>query len=103
MPLQQELIAIKEDLTKQYPNLKPEDYLELAYVLIGYMIGRGFYAALEFSLEDSDHLEELAELSNGFLEIKDHTLKIGITRLENLEAILQASYITPKTIHIIRN
>ena len=102
MQLQQESTKIMEGLTKQYPNLKPEDSLELAYLLIGYMIGRGLFAALEFTLDNSDHLEELADLSNGYIEMKDNTLKIGITKLENLEEILQTSYIKPGSVHIIR-
>ena len=102
MQLQQELTVIKDGLTTQYPNLNPDDYLKLAYVLIGYMMGRGFFAALEFSLENADHLDELADLSNGYIELKGDILTMSVTKLENLEEILHASYINPKTIHIIR-
>jgi hypothetical protein len=102
MQLQRELNEIQEGLTKQYPNLKSDDYLELAYILIGYIIGRGFFAALEFSLDNNDHFDELADLSNGYIELKDGTLTMSVTKLENFEEILQASYISSNSIHIIR-
>jgi hypothetical protein len=86
MQFQQELTAIKNGLMAQYPNLNPDDYLELAYMLIGYMMGRGFYVALEFSLENTDHLDELAHLSNGYIELKGDILTMSVTKLENLRA-----------------
>jgi hypothetical protein len=77
MQFQQELTAIKNGLMAQYPNLNPDDYLE--------------YVALEFSLENTDHLDELAHLSNGYIELKGDILTMSVTKLENLRARASSS------------
>ena len=82
-------------------NLNPEDYFLLLYLVIGYNLGKGKYFGLTFPLEDSTHLEELRALSNGYVEFRDGVVKMGVIKLENLEKILRAPYIKPRSIHIL--
>lgn len=97
----QRLDRPRADILKQFPNLKPEDYFPLVYLVIGYDIGKGKYAGLEFPLEDNTHLKELKALSNGYVEFDNGIVRMGVTKLENLEKILRAPYIKPRTIHIL--
>jgi hypothetical protein len=97
----QKLDVSKADVLKEVPNLKPEHYLPLINLVIGYEIGKGIYAGLEFPLEDDSHLEELRALSNNYLEFDNTIVRIGVTKLENLEEILRAPYIKPRSIRIL--
>ena len=83
------------------PNLNPEDYSLLLYLVIGYNLGKGKYFGLTFPLEDSTHIEGLRALSNGYVEFRDGVVKMGVITLENLEKILRAPYIKPRSIHIL--
>jgi hypothetical protein len=94
----QKLDVFKADILKEVPNLKPEHYLTLVNLFIRNEIGKGFYAGLEFPLEDDSHLEELRGLSNGYLEFDNSIVRIGVTKLEHLEEILSAPYIKPRSI-----
>jgi hypothetical protein len=91
----------KADILKEVPNLKPEHYLSLVNLVIGHEFGKGFYAGLEFPLEDDSHLEELRGLSNNYLEFDNVIVRIGVTKLENLEEILGAPYIKHRSIRIL--
>lgn len=94
----QKLDMFKADILKEVPNLKPEHYLTLVNLVIRNEMGKGFYAGLEFPLEDDSHLEELRGLSNSYLEFDNSIVRIGVTKLENLEEILRAPYIKPRSI-----
>ncbi len=94
----QKLDVSKADILKEVPNLKPEHYLTLVNLFIRHESGKGFYAGLEFPLEDDSHLEELRGLSNNYLEFDNIIVRIGVTKLENLEEILRAPYIKPRSI-----
>jgi hypothetical protein len=96
----QTLYRRKESILKQVPNLDPEDYSLLLYLVIGCDLGKGNYFGLIFPLEDKSHLEELKVLSNGYVEFKDGVVRMGVTKLENLEKILGAPYIKPRSIRI---
>jgi hypothetical protein len=91
----------KESILKQIPNLNPEDYSLLLYLVIGYDLGKGKYFGLIFPLEDNSHLEELRALSNGYVEFSDGVINMGVTKFENLEKILGAPYIEPRSIRIL--
>jgi hypothetical protein len=39
-------------------------------------------------------------LSNGYVEFKDGVVRMGVTKLENLEKILGTPYIKPRSIRI---
>jgi len=93
---------LQEELKEQYPNLKPQDFPMLMYVFLGYIVGKGFYAHLEFTLENDTHIKDLEALSNGYIEFDGKVLKMGVTKVENFEKILQTSYIKPKSIHILK-
>jgi hypothetical protein len=97
----QKLDVSKADILKEVPNLKPEHYLILVSLVIGHEIGKGIYVGLEFPLEDNSYLEELRGLSNGYLEFDNIIVRIGVTKLENLEKILRAPYIKPESILIL--
>jgi len=97
----QKLDVSKADILKEAPNLKPEHYLTLVNLVIGHEIGKAIYAGLEFPLEDDSHLEELRGLSNSYLEFDNVIVRIGVTKLENLEEILRAPYIKPRSIRIL--
>ena len=97
----QKLDVSKADILKEVPNLKPEHYLTLVNLVIGHEIGKGIYAGLEFPLEDDGHLEELRGLSNNYLEYDNVIVRIGVTKLENLEEILRAPYIKHRSIRIL--
>ena len=86
----QKLDVSQADILKEAPNLKPEHYLTLTNLVIGHEIGKGIYAGLEFPLEDESHLEALRGLSNNYLEFDNGIVRIGVTKLENLEEILRA-------------
>jgi hypothetical protein len=88
--IRQKLDMFKADILKEVPNLKPEHYLTLVNLVIRNEMDKGFYAGLEFPLEDASHLKELRGLSNSYLEF--------VTKLENLEEILRAPYIKPRSI-----
>ena len=98
----QKLDVPKADILKEVPNLKPEHYLALVDLVIGQEIGKGIYAGLEFPLEDGSHLEELRGLSNNYLEFDNTTVRIGVNKLENLEEILRAAYIKPRSVRILQ-
>jgi len=89
-----------EVILKNAPNLSPEDCWFLIYSVIGYQLGKNKYFGLTFHLEDSAQINELSRLSNGYVEIRDKVVKMGVIELENLEKILRAPYITPKSVHI---
>jgi len=97
----QKLDVSKADILREVPNLKPEHYLTLVNLVIGHEIGKGIYAGLEFPLEDESHLEELRGLSNNYLEFDNVIARIGVTKIENLEEILRAPYIKPRSIRIL--
>ena len=65
------------------------------------MKGRGLYAGLELTLENDNHLKDLKALSNGYIEFDGKIVKMGVTKLENLEKVLNALYVKPGTIHIL--
>jgi hypothetical protein len=96
----QTLYRRKESILKQVPNLDPEDYSLLLYLVIGYDLGKGKYFGLIFPLEDDSHLDELRALSNGYVEFRDGVVRMGVIKLENLEKILGAPYIKPRSIRI---
>jgi len=97
----QTLHAPNKSILKKVPNLNPEDYSLLLYLVIGYDLGKGKYFGLTFPLEDSTHIAELKALSNGYVEFRDGVVRIGVIKLENLEKILRAPYIEPRSIHIL--
>jgi len=82
------------------PNLSPGDCSLLVYLAMGYHLSSCGYFGLTFSLEDSAHIDELKDLSNGYLEVNNGTVKIGVLKLENLEKILRAPYVKPKSVRI---
>jgi len=90
-----------KSILKTFPNLNPEDYSLLLYLVIGYDLGKGRYFGLTFPLEDSIHIEELRALSNGYVEFRDGVIRMGVIKLENLEKILTSPYIKPRSIHIL--
>ena len=93
---------ISDDLQDHYPNLNLEDCSMLMYILLGSMIGKGFYAHLEFPLENEKYVKDLEALSNSYVEFKDKKLRMGVTEFESLEKILKISYIKPKSVHILK-
>ncbi|MGD8565753.1 MAG: hypothetical protein PVF96_05335 [Candidatus Bathyarchaeota archaeon] len=97
----QTLHTPNKSILKRVPNLNPEDYSLLLYLIIGYDLGKGKYFGLTFPLEDSTHMAELRALSNGYVEFRDGVVRMGVVKLENLEKILRVSYIKPKSIHIL--
>ena len=90
----------KARILKQVPNLNPDDYSLLLYLVIGSDLGKGKYSGLTFPLADTSHLEELRALSNGYIEFRDGVVSMGVIKLEHLEKILGAPYIKPKSIRI---
>jgi hypothetical protein len=52
-------------------------------------------------LDDSAHIEELRALSNKYIEFRDGVVKMGVLELENLEKILNAPYIKPRSVRIL--
>ena len=97
----QALDTPNKSILKRVPNLNPEDYSLLIYLVIGYDLGKGRYFGLTFPLEDSTHIAELEALSNGYVEFRDGVVRMGVVKLENLEKILRAPYIKPRSIHIL--
>ena len=97
----QTIKAPYKSILKRVPNLNPEDYSLLLYLVLGYSLGKGKYFGLTFPSDDSTHIEELRALSNGYVEIRDGVLRMGVNKLENLEKILKAPYIKPKSVHIL--
>ncbi len=97
----QTLHTPNKSILKRVPNLNPEDYSLLLYLVIGYDLGKGKYFGMTFPLEDSTHIEEIKALSNGYLEFRDGVVRMGVIELENLEKILRAPYIKPRSIHIL--
>ena len=53
-------------------------------------MGKERYFGLTFTLEDAAHKEELRNLSNGYFEFIDGTVRMGVNELEKLEKILKA-------------
>ena len=90
-------------IIEKTPNLSPEDCSELAYLMIGYHLGKCRYFGLTFLLEDGANADELRALSNGYFEVRDGAVRMGVLKIENLEKILMASYIKPGSVHICRD
>ena len=99
--IHQALHTPNKGILKRVPNLNPENYSLLLYLVMGYELGKGRYFGLTFPLEDSTHIAELEALSNGYVEFRDGFVKMGVVKLENLEKILRAPYIKPRSIHIL--
>ena len=99
--ISQTLHAPNKSILKRVPNLNIEDYSLLLYLVMGYDLGKGRYFGLTFPLKDSTHLEELKTLSNGYVEFRDDVVRMGVIKLENLEKILAAPYIKPRSVHIL--
>lgn len=97
----QTLYRHNKSILEKVPNLNPEDYSLLLYLVIGYDLGKGKYFGLTFPLEDSTHIEELRALSNGYVEFRDGVVRMGVIKLEDLEKISRAPYIKPRSIHIL--
>ena len=97
----QTLHTTKKSILERVPNLNPEDYSLLLYLALGSDLGKGKYFELTFPLEDSVHLGELRALSNGYVEFRDGVVRMGVIKLENLEKILRAPYVKPRSIHIL--
>lgn len=97
----QTLYRHNKSILEKVPNLNPEDYSLLLYLVIGHDLGKGKYFGLTFPLEDSTHIEELRASSNGYVEFRDGVVRMGVIRLEDLEKILRAPYIKPGSIHIL--
>ena len=85
---------------KSAPNVSPSDCSLLAYLTMGYQLGKCSYFGLTFPLEDSTNLNELKALNNGYVEVKDGVVKMGVLKLENLERILRAPYIKLGSVQI---
>jgi hypothetical protein len=97
----QTLHTPNKSILKRVPNLNPEDYTLLLYSVVGYDLGKGKYFGLSFPLEDRTHIAELRALSNGYVEFRDGVVRMGVIKLENLEKILRAPYIKPRSIRIL--
>jgi hypothetical protein len=97
----QTLHLANKSILERTPNLNPEDYSLLLYLIIGYDLGKGKYFGLTFPLEDSTHIEELRALSNGYVEFREGVIRMGVTKVENLEKILRAPYVKPGSVHIL--
>jgi hypothetical protein len=89
-----------DEILKKVPNLSPEDFQFLVYSVIGYHLGKSKFFGLTFPLEDSAHINELKALSNGYVEIRDGVVRMGVLKLENLEKILRASFLEPGSVHL---
>jgi hypothetical protein len=96
----QTLHSYEKNILKKLPNLNPEDYSLLFYLVLGYDLGKGKYFGLTFPLEDSAHIEELRALSNKYIEFGDGVVKMGVLKLESLERILRAPYLKSRSVHI---
>ena len=86
----QTLHTPNKSILKRVPNLNPEDYSRLLYLVIGHDLGKGKYFGLTFPLEDSTHIAELRALSNGYVEFRDGVVRMGVIKLENLGKILSS-------------
>ena len=94
------LHSCEEKISESAPNLSPSDSSLLAYETMGYQLGKCAYFGLTFPLEDGTNLDGLKALSNGYVEVKDRVVNMGVLKLENLEKILRAPYIKPRSVHI---
>ena len=92
--------SIDERVLEMAPNLSPEDCWFLVYSAMGYHLGKCKYFGLAFPLEDSAHINILRDLSNGYLEVRNGVVRMGVLELQNLEKILRAPYIKPGSVHI---
>ena len=88
-------------LLEKLPNLAPEYCDLIVYDAMGIQLTKKGYFGLAFPLSDDSHINELKDLSNGYLELENGTVKMGVTDLENLQAILQASYLKPGSVRIV--
>ena len=86
-------------ILEKAPNLDPKDCSALVYSVIGYHLGKCKYFGLSFPLEDGADENELRALSNGYFDIRDGVVRMGVLELQNLEKILRASYIKPGSVH----
>ena len=85
LDLSKEIKKLEGMLATQYPNLNLEDFLAFISLYIRHMKGRGLYAGLELTLENDNHLKDLKALSYGYIEFDGKIVKMGVTKLENLE------------------
>ncbi len=95
------VLGCNSALLEKLPNLAPGDCELVVYDAMGFQLTKKGYFCLAFPLKDDDHINELKDLSNGYLELKNGTVKMGVTKLENLLAILQAPYLTPGSVQIV--
>ena len=86
-------------LLEKLPNLAPEDCALVVYTAMGFQLTKKCYFDLVFPTDDDSHIDELRNLSNGYLEFKDGEVKMGVTKLEDLQTILQAPYLKPGSVH----
>jgi hypothetical protein len=96
----QTLDKYRMEIQEKAPNLSIKDYSTLVYLVTGYHLGKCNYFGLKFPLEDGSLITELCALSNGYLEIKDGVVRMGVLNLENLNKILASPYLSRGSVHI---
>lgn len=77
-------------LSEKLTNLAPSYCGLVLYNAMGFQLTKKCYFGIAFPLSDESHINELKDLSNGYLEFKNGTVTMGVTELENLQAILSA-------------
>ena len=97
--LTKKVLSGNGDLLANLPNLASEDCEKVVFNVIGFQLTKKCYFGLVFPIHDNSHIDELRNLSNGYLEVKNGTVKMGVTKLENLQSILQAPYLKPGSVH----
>ena len=80
----QTLHSDAEGILEKAPNLNPEDDSELFYLVMGYHLGKCKYFGLTFPLQDNTNVDELEALSNGYVEIENGVVKMGVVKLGEL-------------------
>jgi|WetSurMetagenome_2_1015567.scaffolds.fasta_scaffold114911_1 hypothetical protein len=99
--LTKNVLSWNSALLEKLPNLVPEDCELVVYDAMGFQITKKGYFGLAFPLNDDKHINELKDLSNGYLELQNGTVKMGVTKLENLQTILQIPYLKPGSVQIV--
>ncbi len=99
--LTKNILSCNSALLEKLPNLAPGDCDLVVYDAMGFQLTRKGYFGLAFPFNGDSQLNELKDLSNRYLEVKNGKVKMGVTKLENLQAILQAPYLTSGSVQII--
>ncbi len=100
--LTENVLSRNNALLENLPNLSHRDCELVVNYTKDFQLTKKRYLGLAFPLNDDRHINQLKDLSNEYFEPINGTVKMGVTKLENSQEILQAPYPKPSSLQIVK-